>query len=235
MTTRARRWIAGSAAAAGRCAWRRCGRCCTPGCRATKQLAAQVGARFEQTFGIGLRVGGAHWSLRPVPVMVLSELSTDQPQPITVRRVVLRPRLAALWRRQIAVDSAEIEGAVLPARLGARLSRPRPKPEDAVRKGWPAAMAAGRGTARRACAFATWSGSTAARSRWPTTADIEFDPRWRPRRPSCGGPACRLPRELQLEREGEADRWRTTDRRRRRHAGTATCRRWSTATRTGCA
>ena len=71
-------------------------------------LAARVSASFERASGIGLRVGGASWSLRPVPVVVLRDLQTEQPRPITVRRVVLRPRLAALWRRTISIEAVEI-------------------------------------------------------------------------------------------------------------------------------
>src|SRR5688572_25564508 len=63
-----------------------------------EELAARVSEGFERASGIGLRVGGASWSLRPAPVVVLRELATEQPRPITVRRVVLRPRLDALWR-----------------------------------------------------------------------------------------------------------------------------------------
>ena len=94
------------------------------------ELAAEVGARFEKASGIGLRVGSAHWSLRPTPVVVLSDLATGQPAPITLRRIVIRPRLAALWRRSIAIESVEIEGAVLP-RASVRAFRGRLKPEAA--------------------------------------------------------------------------------------------------------
>src|SRR6478609_7096772 len=63
------------------------------------ELAAEVGARFQRASGIGLKVGAAHWSLRPSPVVVLSDLATEQPAPITARRIVIRPQLAALWGR----------------------------------------------------------------------------------------------------------------------------------------
>src|SRR4051812_14208002 len=64
-------------------------------------LAAQLSLRFEQATGIGLRVGSVRWALRPAPIVVLSDLATAQPRPVTVQRMVVRPRLSALWRGRI--------------------------------------------------------------------------------------------------------------------------------------
>lgn len=99
-----------------------------------EQLAAELGARFEKASGIGLRVGAAHWSLRPSPVVVLEDLSTVQPQPIMVHRIVVRPRLAALWKRSIAIDSLSVEGALLPS-ASVRAFRGRLQAGDAAGAG----------------------------------------------------------------------------------------------------
>src|SRR5687767_10282782 len=105
--TRTGRWITGTAVAVllllgglALLAWR-----LLP---SDEALATEIGQRFEEASGIGLRIGAAHWSLRPIPVVVLSDLATVQERPITVRRVVVRPQLAALWNRRIAIDAVEV-------------------------------------------------------------------------------------------------------------------------------
>lgn len=173
------------------------------------QLAAQIGARFEQTFGIGLRVGGAQWSLRPVPVIVLSELATAQPQPISLRRVVLHPRLADfVLRRELAFDSVEIDGAVLPS-ASVRAFRGRADAGDLVRKGltggWaPAAVPLGRLRFRDA----VWIDRRDIALAYD--GDIAFDAGWRPRSAEIRRAGASPEARLRIEREsGSADRWRT--------------------------
>ena len=206
--TRAKRWMAGTAVAllvilavlwALLHAW----------LPSDAQLATQIATRFEHTFGIGLRVGGAHWSLRPVPVIVLRELATEQqPRPITVRRIVLHPQLGAfLWRRELAFDSIDIEGAVLP-RAAVRAFRGRAEAGDLVQKGlrgWtPAAVPLDklrfrdlRWIDRRDIALAY-------------DGDIVFDAGWRPRKAEFRRSDAAAPARLRLEREDDkADRWRT--------------------------
>ena len=87
--SRTRRWIAGTAAAmvgllllgAVVLAW------WLPD---DAQLAARITTEFEQRTGIGLRVGAAHWTLRPGLALVLEDLATTQKEPITVKRLVLQ-------------------------------------------------------------------------------------------------------------------------------------------------
>ena len=57
------------------------------------EVAARIADTFEKRFGVALKVGGAHWELFPVPMLVLTDIATDQPKPITLRRVSaqLRP------------------------------------------------------------------------------------------------------------------------------------------------
>src|SRR5215207_10091283 len=102
--TRTRRWITGAVVSTalllGGLAW--FAGSLLP---SDEALAVELGVRFERATGIGLRVGGAHWVLRPLPVVVLSDLATEQPRPITVRHIVLRPRLTDLWRRRIAIEA----------------------------------------------------------------------------------------------------------------------------------
>ena len=204
--TRKRRWIAGLAAVlavllAGLWAllhaW----------LPSDDQLAAQIGTRFEQTFGIGLAVGAAHWSLRPVPVIVLSQLATAQPRPITVRRIVLHPQLAALWRRELALDSVEVEGAVLP-RASVRAFRGRMQWEDlrtaGEASGW---RVAERPLQRLRLRDLMWIDRRDIALAYD--GDIDFDAGWRPRRAEIRRADTSPPARLRLEREGDTDRWQT--------------------------
>jgi uncharacterized protein involved in outer membrane biogenesis len=168
-------------------------------------LAARVSESFERASGIGLRVGSASWSLRPTPVVVLHDLATDQPRPITVRRVVLRPRLAALLRRSIAIEAVEVEGAVLP-RASVRAFRGRWQADEVpgmLAGGWtPAEIPVERVRLedivwinRRDIALAY-------------DAELRFDPGWRPREAEVRRPGVSPTTRLRLAREGGEDRWR---------------------------
>jgi len=202
---RARRWIAGSLAAA---ALLLVGLALLIHSKlpSDEELAAEVGARFENASGIALRVGAAHWALRPSPVVVLEDLSTAQPQPITVRRVVIRPRVSALWSRKIAVDAVEVEGAVLP-RASVSAFRGRWQADDA------AAVLAGAWTLaeipveRLRLRDVVWIDRRDIALAYD--ADILFDPHWRPREAQFSRPGVTPPASLRIEREGQQDRWRT--------------------------
>lgn len=168
-------------------------------------LAARVSASFERASGIGLRVGGASWSLRPVPVVVLRDLQTEQPRPITVRRVVLRPRLAALWRRTISIEAVEIEGAVLP-RASVRAFRGRWKGDEV------SGMLAGAWTAaeipveRLRLHDIVWINRRDIALAYD--AEVRFDRGWRPRELEVRRPGVSPTTRVRLAREGEEDRWR---------------------------
>ena len=173
------------------------------------ELAAEVGARFQKASGIGLKVGGARWSLWPSPQVVLSDLATDQPAPITVRRIVVQARLGALWRRHLAVESLEIEGAVLPW-ASVRAFRGR---WDAGAMGATGVVPGGAWTLaevpleRLRLRDVVWVD----RREIPLAydADVLFDAAWRPREAELWRAGFTPPARLRLEREGGQDRWRT--------------------------
>lgn len=203
--TRTRRWIAGAAVA---------GLLLLGGALLAvrsllpndDQLAAEIAQRFQKASGIALRVGEAHWSLRPSPVVVLREISTVQERPITVRRIELRPRLAALWRREIAIDTVEIEGAVLP-RASVREFRGRWQPEGAgaaVGAAWKLSETPVRRVRLRDIVWFDRRDIALAYD-----ADVRFDPGWRPREAEIQRPGISPPARLRLEREDGQDRWRT--------------------------
>jgi len=202
--TRTRRWLLGTGVAVllflgglGWFAWR-----LLP---SDDALAARISEGFERASGIGLRVGGATWSLRPAPVVVLSDLATAQPRPITVRRMVLRPRLSALLRRTIAIEAIEVEGAVLP-QPSVRAFRGRWK-GDGV-----SGMIAGAWTPaeipveRLRLQDLVWINRRDIALAYD--AELRFDPGWRPREAEVRRPGVSPTTRLRLTREGEEDRWR---------------------------
>jgi len=172
-------------------------------------LAQRLAVRFEQSVGIGLSVGSARWSLLPVPEIVLTDLATAQPQPITVHRIVLQPRLMAWLRtRELAFDDIEVEGASLP-RASVRAFRGRANPDDLAQKnlddGWHTAAVS---IAHLRFRDVTWIDRRDIALAYD--GDIVFDPHWRPRhaeiRRADASPAARL----RIERTGsDEDRWRT--------------------------
>lgn len=168
-------------------------------------LAAEISQRFEKASGIGLRIGAAHWSLRPIPVVVLSDLATAQERPITVRRVVVRPQLAALWTRRIAIDAVEVEGAVLP-RTSVRAFRGRWQWSDAATAlagAWSPAEIPLHHLRLRDVTWIDRRGIALAYD-----ADLRFGRGWRPREAEVSRRGASPVARMRVEREGEQDRWR---------------------------
>lgn len=203
--SRTRRWMAVSAALlvvllAGLGLWVRAR------LPSDEQLASEVAARFEKASGIGLRIGAAHWALRPSPVIELVEVATAQPRPITVRHIVVRPRLASLWRRKVAIEEVEVSGAVLPS-ASVRAFRGRWEGGDApmgLAGGWALTEVPVEALRLRDI---TWIDRRDIALAYDV--DLRFDPRWRPREGEIRRPGVSPPASLRVEREGEDDRWRT--------------------------
>ncbi|SEK62486.1 hypothetical protein SAMN05518845_102133 [Variovorax sp. YR750] len=178
------------------------------------EVAAKIAEAFEKRFGVALKVGGAHWTLLPVPVLVLSDIATDQPRPITLRRVTLRLDPAPLLQRVIAVDEIEVEGLVLP-RASVRAFRGKgPRPQEGGGGGI-VALPAPWTLAPVPVEQLRWRDVTWIDRRDIALAydgEIRFDPGWRPRqarleRAGLEPPA--QPVRLRLDRQAGQDRWRT--------------------------
>ena len=108
-----------------------------------EKIAATLSARFEENFDIGLKIGSAQRSLWPVPTLVLNDLATAQPRPITAKRVTLRLRVAPLWHREIGFEAVDVESAVFPS-ASVRTFRGRggaDRPEDLANKHMPSGWA----------------------------------------------------------------------------------------------
>ncbi|MDQ0573154.1 hypothetical protein QFZ42_004988 [Variovorax paradoxus] len=174
-----------------------------------EEAAARISEAFEKRFGVGLKVGGAHWALLPAPVLVLSNVATDQPRPITLRRITLQLKLRELLRRVIAVDEAEIESLVLPRDSVQAFRGKGPKPkEDSPVVALPAPW--------------TLAPVPLEKLRWRDVVwidrrdialaydgEISFDAHWRPRQARLERAGASPPARLRLDRLAGQDRWRT--------------------------
>lgn len=177
-----------------------------------EEVAAKIAEGFEQRFGVPLKVGSARWSLLPMPMLVLSDVATGQPRPITLRQVTLRLKLAPLLHRVIALDDVEIESLVLPSASVRAFRGKGPKPAEGAA---PVALPAPWTLAPVPVERVRWRDLSWIDRRDIALAydgDIVFDPQWRPRqaRVERAGLASPLPpARLRLDREAGQDRWRT--------------------------
>jgi uncharacterized protein involved in outer membrane biogenesis len=167
------------------------------------ELAARLSSEFEKRTGIGLEVGKLHWSLFPVARVVLEDIATVQDEPIRVRRLEVNPQLRPLLSREVRIDSVSAEGVALP-RESVRAFRGRTEPSAKPSGNWTLS-----GTPVQQVRFTelTWVD----RRNIPLAYDgqVDFDPQWRPRNAEFSRHGVTPPARLRLEREGDADRWRT--------------------------
>ena len=174
-----------------------------------EQVAARIAEGFEQRFGVALKVGNAHWALLPTPMLVLDDIATDQPRPITLKRISLRLQLAPLLHRVIALDEIELESLVLP-RASVRAFRGKgPKPKEGAHV---VALPAPWTLASVPVEQVRWRDVV-----WIDRRDIalaydgeaSFDAQWRPRQARLERAGTTPPARLRLDRESGQDRWRT--------------------------
>ncbi|MCR6478861.1 hypothetical protein NU688_22070 [Variovorax sp. ZS18.2.2] len=174
-----------------------------------EEVAARISEGFEKRFGVGLKVGGAHWALLPTPVLVLSDIATDQPRPVTLRRVTAQLKLTELLHRVIAVDELEIESLVLPRESIRAFRGKGPKPQEG---GNVIALPAPWTLAPIPLELVRWRDVVWIDRRDIALAydgEIAFDPQWRPRQARVERAGATPLARLRLDREAGQDRWRT--------------------------
>ena len=173
------------------------------------EVAAKIAAGFEQRFGVALKVGAAHWALLPTPMLVLTDVATDQPRPITLKRASLQLQLAPLLHRVIALDEIEIESLVLP-RASVRAFRGKgPKPQEgnnivALPAPWTLAPVPVEQVRWRDVVWIDRRDIALAYD-----GEVSFDAQWRPRTARLERAGLPTPVRLRLDRESGQDRWRT--------------------------
>ena len=173
------------------------------------EVAAKIAAGFEQRFGVALKVGAAHWALLPTPMLVLTDVATDQPRPITLKRASLQLQLAPLLHRVIALDEIEIESLVLP-RASVRAFRGKgPKPQEgnnivALPAPWTLAPVPVEQVRWRDVVWIDRRDIALAYD-----GEVSFDAQWRPREARLERAGLTPPVRLRLDRESGQNRWRT--------------------------
>lgn len=168
-------------------------------------LAQRVAEYATERLGVPVRIEGAHWALWPTPTLVLTGLATGQPQPITVRRVAARTTLAALWRRELAIERLDVQGAALPGE-SLRAFRGRVQGPSALAApvpGWRLAVVP---LAHLHVEDLRWIDRRGAALAWEGALD--FDAGWLPRQAVLMRRDAPQAVRLQLARDGQAARWR---------------------------
>lgn len=161
-------------------------------------LAQRAAAELEQALGVKVSVGALHWQLRPAPALVMEGVATLQPQPIVIKKLTARLNLAALLQRRVKIDSAELDGAVLPQlslhALGGKQGTYR----------------LGVGVDELPLARLVFRDLT-----WITrhgvaivfAGEVDFDAGWRPRQAQLRRPGVAPATDLSLTRQAQQDRW----------------------------
>lgn len=170
---------------------------------ADADLAAHAAGELQGRLGVPVRLGALHWRLLPVPAVVLEDVTTDQPQAITVKKLTAYPDLLALLQRRVVLDRVELDGAVVPQlSLRALDATPRGAALEAVD-----AEAAATPLARFVLRDLTWLSRHGVAVVYD--GEIDFDPGWRPRQAVLRRPGFTPATDLTLTRQGQEDRWAT--------------------------
>ena len=79
-----------------------------------EELAQAASEKLGAVLGVKVDIKAVRWHLLPSPVVVIEDAVTAQAQPITIKQLTLHPNIGALWQRNLKVDLAELDGAVVP-------------------------------------------------------------------------------------------------------------------------
>lgn len=76
-------------------------------------LAQRVADEASKALGVQVRVGALQWQVLPHAQVSLHDVATAQEQPITLRRLVIQPRLLPLLRARVVLAKVELDGATV--------------------------------------------------------------------------------------------------------------------------
>jgi uncharacterized protein involved in outer membrane biogenesis len=164
-----------------------------------EELAQRAATELEAQLGVKVRVGALHWRLLPSPAVVIEEASTEQPQPILIKKLTVYPDLFALWQRRVKIDRADLEGAVVPQLSLRGLGKQREKKDEMAGDELP--------LARFVFRDVTWISRRGISVVYD--GEVDFDPGWRPRKAALRRPNVEPATQLSLARQGQEDRWET--------------------------
>ena len=174
------------------------------------ELARQAEARLEQALGVRVSIGSLRWIALPMPAVVLQDVVTDQPQPVSAERIVAYLNWRPLLDRVISVESVEVDGATVPQLSLRGFDR---KETIAGGAGNNAAGPALGGKFRLADIplqhFVFTNLTWVSRRGIPVVyeGDIDFDEHWRPRRMEVRRPGVTPEARMTWTRQGLEDRW----------------------------
>lgn len=167
------------------------------------ELARAAEARASEMLGVPVAIGRLEWSLWPAPEVVLHGVRVGADAPITAARITARARWRqVLAQRELGLSHLAVDDATVPQ---AALSSFKPAaPVGAF------VPPLGLRLADVPVAHAEWR-----ELRWVGrqgrtlvyAGDVDFDPRWRPRRALLQRPGAAQATHLALAREGDEDRW----------------------------
>jgi uncharacterized protein involved in outer membrane biogenesis len=160
------------------------------------ELAQRAASELEVQLGVKVRVGALHWRLLPSPAVVIEDASTEQSQPILIKKLTVYPDLFALWQRRVKIDRADLEGAVVPQLSLRGLGKQREKDEMAGDE---------LPLARFVFRDVTWISRRGISVVYD--GEVDFDPGWRPRKAGLRRPNVKPATDLTLTRQGQEDRW----------------------------
>lgn len=162
------------------------------------ELAARASTELQVRLGVQVVVGELHWRLFPVPSVVVRDVATVQPQPITLKKLTVYPNLPALMDGRVKLERAELDGAVVPQLSLRALDQS-------------AGKVSGNSEATPLDRFVfrdlTWISRRGIAVVYD--GEVDFDPRWRPRQAQVRRPGVQPATDLTLTRQGQEDRWTT--------------------------
>lgn len=161
-----------------------------------RQLADRLAAQAQDRLGVPVVIGAVHWELFPVPVLVIEDAATVQPQPISFKRLVAQPRLRDLLHRRLGFEHVQLDGGVMP-QMSLRALRVQPSA--------PAAEGPDPLVGQLRFNNLTWI------TRFGVPLEFDgnalFDAGWRPRTLEVVRPGVEPLTRLTLARQDQADRW----------------------------
>ncbi|MES2944388.1 MAG: hypothetical protein V4772_16085 [Pseudomonadota bacterium] len=147
------------------------------------ELAEKASARLEAALGVPVHVGALHWRVLPRPMVVFEDVSSVQSEPVLIKKLSLYPALATLWRLDLQLELAELEGAVIPQKSLSALGKASAKataaddsgPQDEIFGGFALADVP---LVRLVFKDLSWVSRTGISVVYE--GEVDFDPGWRP-------------------------------------------------------
>ena len=175
-------------------------------------LARGLETKLTQSLGVKVAVQAVRWQLLPVPEVIIDGMATEQTPPVTIQKLTLYPKLAALWQQRLSFDLAELDGAVVPQLSLRSLGRSPASDGSAGAASGAASVAMPAGFVMAAIPLdrftfrnVTWI----TRRGIPVVYDggVDFDAAWRPRTAQLRRPDFKPLTDAVLTRIKQQDRW----------------------------